>query len=99
LIVINYELNKVSITQKFCENKAKPTMHCNGKCHLKKQLDKEEKQQSLPGSLKEKSEVQFHSISVVSELTITTAEITPHFSYSFSYPDAPVLSVFHPPTV
>jgi hypothetical protein len=98
-IVIHYELNKVSITQNFCENKGKPKMHCNGKCHLKKQLDKEDKQQqSLPGSSKEKSEIQFYSTAIVSGLTITSTEITPHFTYSFSYPDAPVLSIFHPPT-
>lgn len=75
-------------------------MHCNGKCHLKKQLEKEEKKQEpLPGSSKEKSEIQFHSIAVISELTITSTERVPHFIYCFSYPDAPVLSVFHPPTV
>jgi hypothetical protein len=90
-------LNKVSITQNFCENKGKPKMHCNGKCHLKKQLDKADKQ-SLPGSSKEKSEIQFHFLAAVSELTITSTAITPHFTYSFSYSDAPPLSIFHPPT-
>lgn len=75
-------------------------MHCNGKCHLKKQLDKEDKQQqSLPGSSKEKSEIQFHSIAVVSEFTVTVTEITPQFNYSFYFPEAPALSIFHPPTV
>jgi hypothetical protein len=99
LIVINYELNKVSITQNFCENKGKPKMHCNGKCHLKKQLDKEDKKQSLPGSSKEKSEVQFYSNVTVPELIIINNEIIPHFIYSVSYPDAPILSIFHPPLV
>jgi hypothetical protein len=100
VIVINYELNKISIAQNFCENKAKPKMQCNGKCYLKKQLEKEEKKQEpLPGSLKEKSEVQFHSIAVISELKITSTECVPYFIYSFSLPDAPAFSVFHPPTV
>lgn len=100
LIVIDYELNKVSITQNFCENKSKPKMHCNGKCHLKKQLDKEDKkEQSLPDPSKEKSEVQFHSTVVISELVVTSIEITPHFTYSFSYPDAPAFAIFHPPIV
>jgi hypothetical protein len=100
LIVINYELNKISIAQNFCENKAKPKMHCNGKCHLKKQLEKEDKkEQPLPGSSKEKSEVQFHSIAVISELTLTSTERVSYFMYSFSFPDAPAFSVFHPPTV
>ena len=36
-------------------------MHCDGKCHLKKQLKKEEKREKMPlsGSSKENSEVQF----------------------------------------
>lgn len=35
-----YELNKKAITEQFCINKNKPQLHCNGKCHLKKQLQK-----------------------------------------------------------
>lgn len=33
-----YHWNKTEITQKYCENKAKPKLACNGKCHLKKKL-------------------------------------------------------------
>ncbi|RUT73112.1 hypothetical protein DLK05_15030 [Ancylomarina longa] len=38
------------LNQKFyleiCENKDKPEMHCNGKCHLKKQILEHEKKES-----------------------------------------------------
>ena len=37
---IEYELNKKYIAEVLCENKDKPEMHCNGKCHLKKQIKK-----------------------------------------------------------
>ena len=37
---IEYELNKKYIAEVLCENKDKPEMHCNGHCHLKKQLKK-----------------------------------------------------------
>lgn len=75
-------------------------MHCNGKCHLKKQLDKEDKkQQSLPGSSKEKSEVQFFSDATFPELAIANSEVIPHFNYCFYYPDAPAFSIFHPPLI
>ena len=37
---IEYEINKKYIAEVLCENKDKPMMHCNGKCHLKKQLKK-----------------------------------------------------------
>jgi hypothetical protein len=37
-ILTNYEFNIHAITQKYCVNKDKPKMHCNGKCHLAKSL-------------------------------------------------------------
>lgn len=42
LLVVNYELNKAQITAQFCVNKARPMLHCNGKCHLARQLRKAE---------------------------------------------------------
>lgn len=34
-----YEINKEYIANNLCENRNKPEMHCNGKCHLRKQID------------------------------------------------------------
>ncbi len=34
-----YELNIDYITQKYCVNKEKPQLECNGKCHLAKELN------------------------------------------------------------
>ncbi|MFN6085547.1 MAG: hypothetical protein ACK476_11555, partial [Fluviicola sp.] len=39
-IQVDFIVNQQEITAKLCENKAKPKLHCNGKCHLKKQLAK-----------------------------------------------------------
>ncbi len=50
----DYNLNKTTIAKKYCENKAKPKMHCDGKCHLKKQLKKEEKKEQAPSSKESK---------------------------------------------
>lgn len=36
---IHYQINQEEITEEFCENKEKPELECNGKCHLSKQLD------------------------------------------------------------
>jgi len=33
-----FELNKDYIIKKYCVNKAKPKLKCNGKCHLSKKL-------------------------------------------------------------
>ena len=40
VLVLDYTLNKARITELYCVNKAKPQLHCNGKCHLAKQLRK-----------------------------------------------------------
>jgi hypothetical protein len=34
--VLNYSLNNAEFTEKYCQNKAKPVMKCNGKCKLAK---------------------------------------------------------------
>lgn len=36
--VLDYMANYEYIAKELCINKAKPQMHCNGKCHLMKQL-------------------------------------------------------------
>lgn len=41
-IVWSYYINSASYA-KNCENKAKPQMHCNGKCQMMKKLKQEEK--------------------------------------------------------
>lgn len=38
--VIDYAVNYEYISKVLCENKEKPAMHCNGKCHLMKELAK-----------------------------------------------------------
>ena len=74
-------------------------MHCNGKCHLKKQLEKENKKEdSAPTSVKEKSELQFHSTPQAVTLQLTIHQLIPHFTYLFSFSESPLLSVFHPPS-
>jgi len=38
--VISYYINYDYIVEELCENKAKPVLQCNGKCHLTKELKK-----------------------------------------------------------
>ena len=40
LPVIDYVINYNFIIKELCENRTKPELHCNGKCHLKKELAK-----------------------------------------------------------
>ena len=62
--LIDYAINYEYISKVLCENKAKPGLHCNGKCHLMKELAKNtENEKSLPtdkkGSTSEKEVLYF----------------------------------------
>lgn len=97
-VVINFELNKGLIIAKFCENKAKPKMRCNGKCHLKKQLQKEDKKEKQQNPVKDKSEIQFFSESfIVIDKRYSEKQETYAFSTFLSHYSSYLLSVFHPP--
>jgi hypothetical protein len=97
-ILVNYELNKKYITENLCENRDKPAMHCDGQCHLKKQLDKEDKSEGIPmQSLKEKPGVQicedFSPVVFTREISDTNF---PSDTWYF-IPAAPAHSIFQPP--
>lgn len=56
--VIKYYIDYEYIVAELCENKAKPVLQCNGKCHLAKELKKandgmDQKQDSPPLNMKE----------------------------------------------
>ncbi|HEX2606676.1 MAG TPA: hypothetical protein VHK91_04820 [Flavisolibacter sp.] len=44
LIIVDYYANKAAF-EKYCINKARPMLHCNGKCQMMKKLKEEERQQ------------------------------------------------------
>jgi hypothetical protein len=48
--IIHYILHKKYYAEVLCKNKDKPQMHCNGKCHLKKELKEKENNQNNPNN-------------------------------------------------
>jgi hypothetical protein len=56
LTIAGYEININYISRTLCENRHNPSLHCNGKCYLKKEL-KKEKEQNPASSPKEKQEI------------------------------------------
>jgi hypothetical protein len=99
MIVVNYELNKEYISKNLCENKAKPMMHCNGKCHLRKQLQKEDKKENSPSNnIKEKFEIQFFSGSQLTYISFHDQEKeTQDTPYIFNNYDKHLKNVYLPP--
>lgn len=58
LLVVDYALNRATITARFCVNKARPQLHCDGKCYFAKQLKKQEERENKSASpLKERLEM------------------------------------------
>ncbi len=97
-----YHLNKEYIARNLCENRDKPEMHCNGKCQVKKMIEKVEQehqdQHEIPGS--EGLNFVFFLIPERFSLAETTVFIVPavygysHISYTNSYPGR----IFRPPS-
>ena len=58
-IVVSFKINQESIAKTLCVKKEVKNNTCQGKCHLKKQLDKadEDEQKQTPTNAKEKVEV------------------------------------------
>jgi hypothetical protein len=98
LILAHYELNREFIAQNLCENRSKPMLHCNGKCHLKKQLQKEDRKETPFAGLKEKPALQFFAQKKVTLFFYVFAdEAEQHFNYLFRNYKTELNTVFHPP--
>ena len=55
LLVADFYANRTEITARYCVNKSRPLLHCDGKCYFAKQLKKQEERQSKSaGPLKER---------------------------------------------
>jgi hypothetical protein len=82
---IDHEVNKSEIIRKFCENKDKPEMKCEGTCHMKKMMIDDEGDDQGP-KLVELPEILLYSkefpIEVMNqELTLRTN----YFFYRVNY--------------
>ena len=103
IIYANYAINKDYITNVFCINKEKPKMQCNGKCHLKKQLTKqEEREQSPLNPIKEMKEFQlFHKKAMGLMISTNTIKYLSEnqFQYIESTTEKHLSKIFHPPLV
>ena len=101
--VIEYALNYNYIAKVLCVNKAKPQMHCNGKCHLMKEMAKESESEKPISSDKksgasEKDILFFQVIQPFESLQgfyPATPKINRSYSNLYSYLNSN--AVFHPP--
>lgn len=102
--VLDYIINYDYIAKELCENKAKPQMHCNGKCHLMKELAKasdDEKPQSDKKTMHQEIEILF--LQVLDEYAICQVIFLPinknETAYNNLYSNLSTVSFFHPPAI
>jgi len=101
VIVLSYYANPSSFAVK-CENKARPMMHCNGKCQMMKELKQEEKRDGANGELKLSLKVDppssksfFPSLQV---FALQCIQPTTQYS-SVILSDGNLPGIFHPPSL
>ncbi|MGI4832409.1 MAG: hypothetical protein ACRYFK_03010 [Janthinobacterium lividum] len=46
LLAMDFALNQTAITTRYCVNKVRPALHCNGKCYFAKKLKQQEERES-----------------------------------------------------
>ncbi len=98
-ILVSYQFNKNYIIENFCVNKARPQLHCAGKCYLQKQLAKSEPEAFPAGSLKAQLELVWFYQSdafLVDAPDLLYVLLPSIFSPSF-HQNPSLVDVFHPP--
>ena len=101
LIVADYYVNTAAF-EKYCENKTKPNLHCNGKCQMLKTLKEEQKKEdSLPDrKIENKNETAIFLNTSLTEFTAVAVKIDHNFSpFDEDGLTGMPRSLFHPPQV
>lgn len=102
LVVAEYNMNRNFIVKNLCVNKAKPKLHCNGKCQMMKRLAEEEKQNSSNSS-NGPSKSKLQELVFSNEMSKPTLPLLTYVKLRYNEEppilkhDSPVSSIFHPP--
>ncbi|MCA0429997.1 MAG: hypothetical protein LCH32_05795 [Bacteroidetes bacterium] len=98
-ILSEYYFNTDEITKKYCENKLNIKLKCKGKCHLKKVLNAQDKQEEKSKkSIKELNETQlFSSNSQIQFHHSQTLVLDYSIQYIQNYNHQVYNTIFHPP--
>ncbi|WP_157607914.1 hypothetical protein [Seonamhaeicola sp. S2-3] len=98
---IEYLLNQDYIAEFLCVNKDKPELQCNGKCHLAKELKKQQQQEPLTtlSVYMENYPIGFVNILNISKSTVITLKKEHFFYYKNLYNFNIKKSIFQPPII
>jgi hypothetical protein len=101
---LHYQWNRAAYIAK-CENKNKPSLHCDGKCAFKKQMaarsQNGSKAPQLPDNFREIKDLQlfFESPTILYFSFEDSSEAVALPPYWAFLPEAPIARIFRPPAV
>ncbi|MDO6802866.1 hypothetical protein Q4595_10440 [Wenyingzhuangia sp. 1_MG-2023] len=104
-MVVYYETHINEIVEKYCVNKDKPQLQCNGQCHLAKQLNTTTNSQNTnKDAVTLEASCAFYPVyfQEILQTTITfvsTETITSYFNYEFAYRYLMSKNIHKPPMV
>lgn len=87
--------------KKDCVNKAKPMLHCNGKCQVKKKLEAHDNEEKRSASSPKLAELDFvlSSKSFFPDIfDLVELYSTPQVAYHSDFTSAYTRAIFHPPS-
>ncbi len=103
LVYLDYSLRKDYIAKNLCQNRTRPSMHCNGKCYLSKQLAKAAEQKEAQQKNTIVSSIidlycQIGKLAAIPKCELFLYEIPNHFFLPIIYLESFFSKVFKPPT-
>lgn len=87
-----YELDPIGFIEKLCENKDKPELQCNGKCHLKKVAESNTDNQQEPTKSTTLKEI---TLFVIQKSEYTLVKINTSENINFDYKNLYSFSGIH----
>lgn len=101
-VMLDFYLNQQYIAKNLCVNRDKPSLHCNGKCHLNKKLKEEDKRdQDNPERKDHRSEIFYAAWYQHQGIQPASAHLNKNYPHPYcigSPVDQPT-GVFRPPMV
>lgn len=100
--VVYYETHLSEIIEKYCVNKDKPELQCNGQCHLAKEISPIDTSQDGKAIVDVSAAffpVYFQAIEQTNISSISTEEITSYYNYEFMYRYLMSTKIHKPPMV
>jgi hypothetical protein len=101
-VILDFYLNQDYIARNLCENRDKPQMHCNGKCHLAKKLHEEDRKDQETPERKMENKSDFFNVPVFNDVDLSSNIVLGtdnglQFPQSIGCPVDQPSAIFRPP--